>query len=180
MVHSGVHHPAQHTTGKPTKTRAAMDTPLNTITMPDSWAATLAEDIRAAGASVVLSALSMQPPRHNNGTPHSDLWQAIIAAPPRGVSATIYLPVPALAHPATLYNTSAAQAAHAHGVQVHFVPMPRLLHAKTAIIDGILVWIGSGNLTAAAAHHNHEAFCRFWSPEIAARLLMRWEQAARG
>lgn len=153
---------------------------MTTITMPENWAQKLAEDCRAAGASIVISALSMQAPRHKNGTPFSDLWEAITAAPARGVPVKIYLAAPAQAHPATLYNGHAAQLAHARGVHVDFVPMPHLLHAKTAIIDGLLVWIGSGNITAAAAHHNHEAYCRFWSPEIAARLLMRWEIAARG
>jgi phosphatidylserine/phosphatidylglycerophosphate/cardiolipin synthase-like enzyme len=39
------------------------------------------------------------------------------------------------------------------------------------LIDGRIVWCGSGNFTAAAAHHNHEAYIRSEDVTIAAAIV---------
>jgi phosphatidylserine/phosphatidylglycerophosphate/cardiolipin synthase-like enzyme len=77
--------------------------------------------------------------------------------------------------PATRGNYGAGRACTAAGIHIHYVTGNRLLHAKTCIIDKHAIWIGSGNFTAAAAHHNHEAYLRADCAKIAAEIVSRWE-----
>lgn len=142
------------------------------------WCAALAAECAAAQHSIHMSALSMHAP-----TPHAhgawpDLWSALTAAAARGVAVHIWLSAPSTIHPATRGNITAGRAAAARGVVPHFVTGTNLLHAKTAVIDARAVWVGSGNFTSAAAHHNHEAYLRADCPRIAAELIHRWQSLA--
>lgn len=148
------------------------------VTLAENWAREMAEDCRAAQTSITISALSMQPPRHPSPLPWGSLWQSWIAAAARGVRVTAFLAAPSAAHPATLQNSNAATFAHKHGLAVRFVPQPNLLHAKSCIVDSRLCWIGSGNMTAAAAHHNHELYVRFEAEQIAQRIEARFDAIA--
>jgi phosphatidylserine/phosphatidylglycerophosphate/cardiolipin synthase-like enzyme len=136
-----------------------------------SWARDLADDIAAATSSVTISALSMLPPHRAGSGPWPRLWQALIAAAARKLLVTIYLPMPQRAHPATRGNARAAAIAHHAGVRVILIPGPRLLHAKSAVIDARLTYIGSGNFTAAACGPNHEIYARFLDRRLAAETI---------
>jgi len=151
----------------------------SSITIHDRWAEALTADIAAAHESITISALSMLPPRHITEAPLSRLWEALRAAAAREVEVTIYLAEPTAIHRATLQNGTTGLIAHRAGMTTHFVPQPQLLHAKTAIIDRLICWVGSGNFTAAAAHYNHELYCRFSNTEIAARIAARWAEIAK-
>ncbi len=148
------------------------------ISAHTNWADAMLADCEQAQHSIVISALSLHPPRPNRHTPFGRLWRAWEQASARGVKIEFILPAPTRIHPATLQNVSAAQHAATVGMHTRFVPMPNLLHAKSTVIDKNICWVGSGNLTAAAAHYNHELYVRFASPEIAQQITERWDQIA--
>jgi phosphatidylserine/phosphatidylglycerophosphate/cardiolipin synthase-like enzyme len=134
------------------------------------WSTALRRDIEAATLCVALSSLSMLPPTPRQTGAWPALWHALVAAPGRGIACTIVLPKPTSVHPATLQNYKAATMLTAARVRVLWCPGPRLLHAKTCVIDKLIAWVGSGNFTQAAAAHNHEAWTRLADPAIAAHL----------
>lgn len=142
------------------------------------WAAPMAADIAAASASVVVSSLSLHPPRKSALTNIGQLWTALEAATANGCAVDFYLPTPGKSHPATAMNSASASRLFAIGVTVIFLPLVRLLHAKTVSIDGQIAWVGSGNWTAAASAHNREAYLRAASPALARRLADHWRTEA--
>lgn len=144
----------------------------------DKWAERLTEDCANAQHSIICSALSLLPPRHPTESPFSKLWQAWAAAAARGVRVEFFLAAPTKIHPATMQNITAGKIAAVVNMKTRYVPQPNLLHAKTVVIDQRTVWIGSGNFTAAAAHFNHELYCRFECEAIAARITSRWNNIA--
>lgn len=146
--------------------------PVN-IEIPDQWASLMALDVINAKHEVLMTALSMLPPRATQAGPWPALWRELLAAAARGVKVEICLAAPSRHHPATAQNVASASFAHSHGLHVKLISGPRLLHAKQAIIDTYVVWVGSGNFTAAAAAHNHETYIRVASENLARRLRVR-------
>jgi len=144
----------------------------------EGWAEHMAEQCALARKSIHISALSMLPPGQNATGDWPELWRAWCAAARRGVRVDIWLPSPTGIHPATKGNIGAGRAIVAAGLGIHFVQGNKLLHAKTVVIDAASVWIGSGNFTAAAAHHNYEAYLQARCPKIARQLIERWEGLA--
>jgi len=142
------------------------------------WAEHMAECCALAQRSIHVSALSMLPPTQNASGDWPELWRAWCAAARRGVAVHIWLPAPSGIHPATKGNGGAGRAIVDAGMRIHFVQGNKLLHAKTAVIDESSVWIGSGNFTAAAAHHNYEAYIQATCPRIARQVIERWEALA--
>ena len=138
------------------------------------WAPPMADDIAAAGVSVMVTALSLHPPRKQSGSNISQLWDALRSAVNNGASVSFFLPLPSRSHPATAMNGDAGQRLHAMGVKVHFLRVDHLLHAKTVSIDGRISWVGSGNWTAAASTFNREAYIRAECPSLAASLAAHW------
>jgi len=139
----------------------------------EGWAVALAKDCAAAVRTIHLSALSLVPPTPNGHGSWPELWRALQAAASRGVYVHVWLPAPQPAHPATRGNIGAGRACAEAGINIHYVQGPRLLHAKTAVIDGTILFVGSGNFTAAAAHHNHEHYLRADCPAIAQQIVLR-------
>lgn len=142
------------------------------------WCAALAAECAAAQHTIHMTALSMHAPTAHAHGAWPYLWSALANAVTRGVEVHIWLAAPSSIHPATRGNITAGRAAAAHGIHTHYVTGTNLLHAKTAVIDAHAVWIGSGNFTSAAAHHNHEAYLRADCPRIAAELIHRWQMLA--
>jgi phosphatidylserine/phosphatidylglycerophosphate/cardiolipin synthase-like enzyme len=138
----------------------------------DGWAHQLAADIAQAEHTVTLSALSLQPPRRVTDSGISALWESLVMASARRRRVRLILPASAKTHPATAGNNAAAGWANKYGMHTYLIALPRLLHAKTAMIDERISWVGSGNLTAAAANHNHEAWIRATGPETALALMI--------
>lgn len=139
------------------------------------WAAPLAAECQQARHSIIISALSCLPPRTNTPGHWPALWQAWADAAARGIAVTLYLPMPTNHHGATVQNLQVAATAAAAGLNCRLIKGPQLLHCKSVVIDRHAVWIGSGNFTAAACHHNHEAYMRADCPAFAERILARWE-----
>lgn len=149
------------------------------ISLHEEWAQQMTLDSNEAEHSIIISAISLLPPRSKSTLPWPRLWASWVAASQRGVHVCFILPVPASQHPATWRNAQAAEAAYKEGIQTRWVPQPRLLHAKTLVIDEKLCYVGSGNMTAAAAHQNHEFYVRFEDQEIARQIQQRWGKIAR-
>lgn len=135
------------------------------------WAERMAHDFDNARSLIECTALSFQAARKPALTGHPRLWQALCDAASRNVCVAITIPAATPSHPATAYNNAFAYQANQRGIVVHQIPMPRLLHAKTAIIDCEISWVGSGNFTAAAASHNFEAWIRTTDHQTARDLI---------
>lgn len=146
---------------------------MNTFLHHD-WADALALDLAAAQSSARITTLSMQHPREPATTPHGRLFAALVAAVESGVRVGVSMPAPSRSHPATAYNNSAAAWLAERGIQVWWAPPANLLHAKTAIIDESIAWVGSGNWTRAACNHNRECYLRCESVNLAAQLAKHW------
>ena len=138
------------------------------------WAARLAADCRAAQQHILITTLSFLPPLSSTPGLWPSLYRAWIDAAARGVAVHLITPTPTPIHPATKRNAHAAERAHRDGLHVILLPGARLLHAKTALIDDEIAWIGSGNMTAAAAHHNIEVYVRTEAPQIIDSLHTAW------
>jgi phosphatidylserine/phosphatidylglycerophosphate/cardiolipin synthase-like enzyme len=140
------------------------------------WAAAMRAECDHAQTSILITALSVLPPGRDASGPWPELYAAWKTAAQRGIKVRVWLPAPSAAHPATRQNHTSAIKMAAAGLFPHLVPGAKLLHAKTCTIDCKSVWIGSGNFTCAAAHHNHEAYLRADCAHIARELAARWEQ----
>lgn len=149
---------------------------MENTTLHTEWAQPLAADVAHARRSVVISSLSLQPRKADRAHPISLLWSAMETAANAGARVTFILPKPSGSHPATAFNLAAAADLSALGIRSVFAAAANLLHAKTCIIDSSIVWVGSGNWTAAAAAHNREAYIRCDSPSLAARLRQAWAE----
>lgn len=147
-------------------------TPPTIQLVTESWALLLAADIAQAEQCITISTLSLQPPRRVTDSGISVLWEALVSASARRRRVSLILPASAKTHPATAGNNAAASWADKFDMHTYLVPLPRLLHAKTALVDERISWVGSGNLTAAAANHNHEAWSRTTAPEAAIGLMI--------
>lgn len=140
------------------------------------WLRAMLTDIELAAASIHLTALSFQPQTPERSGAISRLWTALHAARARGVQVYAYLPTPNRNAAATMRNASTASMMRQAGMHCHLVQGGRLLHAKTLVVDALVVHIGSGNFTDAAASQNYEAYLRVISPAIASRLINRWKE----
>lgn len=149
---------------------------IENVTLRPAWALALAADIAAASWAVNITTLSFQIPRHPNDTPHGQLIAQILAAPLRGVRVNVSMPAPSKTHAACAFNLLSAKTLADAGCFVWWAPPANLLHAKTAVIDDNIAWVGSGNYTAAAANHNRECYMRAASHQLARDLLMHWKQ----
>lgn len=102
--------------------------------------------------------------------PDPQLVDALIAAAQRGVDVRLILP-------STTDSRSAAYAAHSHyrkllkgGVRI-YERKAALLHAKTAVIDGVWSRVGSSNLDWRSSVDNDELNAVILSREFAQRML---------
>lgn len=124
------------------------------------WAKRMTEDVTSAARSVTLTALSCLVPKPSRSDDWAYLWLALNIAAHRGIDVRVILSEPSISHPATLRNETAAKLMRASGIRAFLLPPRNLLHAKTGLIDNRIAWVGSGNLTAAAALHNTECWMR--------------------
>jgi cardiolipin synthase len=106
--------------------------------------------------------------------PDPQLVEALIAAAQRGVDVRLVLP-------STTDSRAAAYAAHSHyekllrgGVRI-FERHGALLHAKTAVVDGVWSRVGSSNLDWRSAVDNDELDAVILSREFAAQLRQAYE-----
>jgi hypothetical protein len=140
-----------------THTRSAlMTSTIHTI----NWAADIAADIGEATDSIYVTALSCLVPKLTRTDAWAYFWVALAAAASNKLDVRIALAAPTIHQPATIRNGAAATFLRKLGIRTYLLNGPNLLHAKTVTIDSRIAWIGSGNLTAAAACHNYECWMR--------------------
>ena len=144
----------------------------------EGWAEHMATECDKAAKSIHISALSLLPPGPNSTGSWPDLWRSWCASARRGVRVDFWLPATNPIYPATSGNRKAGSTIQLNGMYIHYITGNRLLHAKTCVIDEQQIWIGSGNFTAAAAHHNYEAYLCADCPEIAKQIVARWKNLA--
>jgi cardiolipin synthase len=106
-----------------------------------------------------------------------DTIHALQEASRRGVSVQV------LFDPGQDLNQAAMLQLRSAGVACRFYRTSgELLHAKTAVIDGEVLVIGSANWTASGFRHNHELDAVLRSPAlasaVAARMDLDWAMAA--
>lgn len=102
--------------------------------------------------------------------PDPQLVEALLTAARRGVDVRLILP-------STTDSRSAAYAAHSHyeellegGVKI-YERRDALLHAKTAVVDGVWSCVGSANLDWRSGADNDEVTAIILSPEFAQHML---------
>lgn len=102
--------------------------------------------------------------------PDPQLIRALVDAAQRGVDVRLVLP-------STTDSRSAAYAAHSHyaellrgGVKI-YERQAALLHAKTAVVDGVWSMVGSANLDWRSAVDNDELDAVILSPDFAAKMV---------
>lgn len=134
------------------------------------WSKAIADALKTSESKITLTALSFLPPSQHKPDQFGLFYSAILAAAQRIKEVVIILPMPSQTHPATAQNGTAAKTLRAAGCTVWLHPAANLLHAKTCCIDHAEAWIGSGNFTAAAAHHNREAWMQTDDPRAIADL----------
>jgi phosphatidylserine/phosphatidylglycerophosphate/cardiolipin synthase-like enzyme len=139
-----------------------------------NWADAMRLDVCDAKRAIMLTALSLHVPRSFNPQGWPGLWWALCDAVDRDVAVDVYLPAPMEHNPATQGNHTAGRLIEDSGMHIHYIVGNRLLHAKTLCIDGRVLWVGSGNFTAAAAHHNHEAYLRCTSAALCDKHIHRF------
>lgn len=107
--------------------------------------------------------------------PDPQLTQALLDAAHRGVDVRIILP-------GTSDATSVSYAAHSYyttllkgGVKI-YERRGALLHAKTAVIDGVWTCVGSANLDWRSAVDNDELNAVILGPEFAKKMLDAYRQ----
>jgi phosphatidylserine/phosphatidylglycerophosphate/cardiolipin synthase-like enzyme len=143
--------------------------PLTSLHLQE-WSRAMLNDIREARHTITIAAHSFLVPIGTARTSWLDTWETLIQKSAAGIYVSIYLPAPLLSHPATLNNVHAATKAHRNQIRCTLLKPPNVLHAKFAIIDNHVTWIGSGNMTSAAHHHNREVWLRCDNTAIAAEL----------
>jgi phosphatidylserine/phosphatidylglycerophosphate/cardiolipin synthase-like enzyme len=148
----------------------AHSTPLLSLHL-EEWSPALLADLRAAQHTITIAAHSFMVPIGAARTSWLQTWETLIEKSNQYCAVNLYLAAPLLSHPATLNNVHAATKAHKHGIRCTLLKPPRVLHAKFAVIDNHLTWVGSGNMTAAAHHHNREVWLRCEKLAIASELL---------
>jgi len=150
----------------------------STIYTPPTWLPALCADIAAAKRAITLTSLRLDTPHGAAPSQISDLWAVLTDRAAAGLQVTVCLPSPAADSAATARNVSTARALHSHGIRCALLPRPGLLHAKSALLDDGLAWLGSANLTFAAARWNLELMLRTTDPPIVAQLAS-WLRAMR-
>lgn len=160
------------------------DTPMtdddSTTLSTDDAPAQLLDDLRTAKNSIAATAyvvrLSTIRPPTTPTTIYDWITLTLLAAPGRGVRCQMLISHPLSSGSLGLIDQASRKALMAAGWQLRQPPPVRLLHAKTWLIDGRIVWVGSHNLTAKTMIYNREASMRTTSATVA-RQYATWHTA---
>ena len=127
----------------------------------------LAEAIEGAQSSVRLATYVFRlSPRGETGR----LAKALAQAAKRGVEVEVYLETTGKKDSLELQNRQVAKWLKRNRIKVYFDGPNQRSHAKAAVIDHRLCFVGSHNLTEAALKHNYELTLRVDSPTLAQEL----------
>jgi cardiolipin synthase A/B len=135
----------------------------------DGWTAEGVNPLYATLVSAIESAQTRVRITMAYFVPHQDLLEALRRAAARGVDVQLVLPSRTdhwlVFHAGRSYYDALLEA----GVKVH-ERKSRLLHSKTASVDGVWATVGSTNLDWRSLLHNEEVNVVVLGPEFAAQL----------
>ncbi len=125
-------------------------------------------DLDLARASVDLAVFDFDIPA---------LTDALLRAGARGVVVRLVVDSENLDTPEVSEQTGRLQRA---GIAVHFDRREPFMHNKFIVLDGVVVWMGSWNMTDNDTWRNNNQMLRFASREIAADYANEFEQLFAG
>ena len=120
----------------------------------DSWAPVMCELIQGAQSRIELAAYSVSTRWPRLATDKFNVYQALLAAPARGVDCRCVLATHKRTSATGRFNHWSAKKMRAAGWSVRLAPRGRLLHLKLMVVDSSLVVVGSHNIAHAAASSN--------------------------
>ena len=135
-----------------------------------NWHAAQAADFAASRQSITITTMSLAQPSDAGSGSLRLYWLAMINAKKRGVKVSLILPRRGISPGAELTTRRAADYASKHGITSIFAKPTQLLHAKTALIDNSISWVGSANSTPSGLARNFEAWLRTDDPAVAKNL----------
>lgn len=116
----------------------------------------LANIIDGAERSIRLAMYQLSPDASTSTHIMKTLWQALRAAPSRGVKCSAILGSSLMAAPGTMAADRSRQALQDAGWLAVCSRSPKVMHAKTCVFDEARTLIGSHNWTGAALSANTE------------------------
>jgi phosphatidylserine/phosphatidylglycerophosphate/cardiolipin synthase-like enzyme len=125
-------------------------------------------DLDAARTSVDLAAFDFDIPAMTN---------ALLRADARGVVVRLVVDSENLETPEVSEQTGRLQRA---GIAVHFDRREPFMHNKFVVVDGVVAWMGSWNLTDNDTWRNNNQMLRFASRQVAADYTNEFEQMFAG
>lgn len=126
----------------------------------------------AAGASrsLKIASYTLSRPGRHTSPAYAAFWQAIIAAPARGVDCRLMHPAPREAGQLSPHTLQTAAELAAAGWKLREYPRARLLHAKLFQADDARAVIGSANFSEAALTSNVEIMVHTDDPRLNTEL----------
>lgn len=140
-----------------------------TLLRNQEYSSALLEAIRNADHSILFSFYLFKVTDTRGNLP-GKVVNELIAARRRGVDVTVYLEKKRGKDPLITENRRTAEMLNRGGITVLFDSPDVTTHAKAAVIDGRLVFLGSHNLTQGALQRNNELSVMIDSPELAAAV----------
>lgn len=120
----------------------------------DSWAPVMCELIQGAQSRIELAAYSVSTRWPRLATDKFNVYQALLAAPARGVDCRCVLATHKRTAATSRFNTWSARQMRKAGWSARLSPRGKLLHLKLMIVDSCVVVTGSHNIAHAAAASN--------------------------
>ncbi|MFV9505204.1 MAG: phospholipase D-like domain-containing protein [Oscillochloridaceae bacterium umkhey_bin13] len=107
----------------------------------------------------------------------ASIAEALITARARGVEVRLALDRDCLEHPAMARWAGWVEDA---GIQISWQQGSQFLHSKFVVIDGLVVWTGSWNLTTNDTYRNNNNLLRIMAPELVANYQAEFAQMFDG
>ena len=107
--------------------------------------------------------------------PDEPLETALRVADLRGVEVQIIVPQHGDSRLVTMASHTYCDSLHKAGIQV-FLYGPRMLHAKTMIVDDTVAMVGTANMDNRSFRLNFEVAAAFYDAKVIARLAERFEE----
>ena len=136
----------------------------------------LAAMIDAAEHSIRLDMYQLSPDASTSTAVMRMLWQALRAAPSRGVTCSAILGASLMAAPGTMAADRSRQALADAGWLAICDRSARVMHAKTAVFDASRALVGSHNWTGAALSANTETSVLIHDEAAAVTIAARHDE----
>ena len=137
----------------------------------------LLNDIRRANNSIYVVMFIAKYDENEEDDPVNTILSELARAHKRGVSVKVILEYKYARGSKTLeINIPAYRFLKEHGIAVKLDNSPETLHAKVAVIDGKISYVGSQNWSESGLKYNREVSVRIVSEEVAKVLVEYFER----